>query len=110
MGPYQVPYSSKFDLTAKSLVTKSAVITRVLCIYLLVQGGGAGEVLTSKGQTDLCVHILNVNTKVKDSLCVCMCVCVCVCVCDVYGRPAEGGKFYYDKVSSSSPVNHIYIG
>ena len=35
MGPIKLLYNSKFDFTAKSLVTKSFIITRVLCIYIL---------------------------------------------------------------------------
>ena len=31
MGPIKFLYNSKFDTTAKSLVTNSVVITRVLC-------------------------------------------------------------------------------
>ena len=46
-GPYQVLYNSKFDLTAKSLVTKTVVITRVLFILpgngYTFRGGGGGE-------------------------------------------------------------------
>ena len=34
-GSYQVAYNSKFDFTAKSLVTNAVVITRVLCNILI---------------------------------------------------------------------------
>ena len=35
MGPIKFLYNSKFDLTAKSLVTNTVVITRVLCITII---------------------------------------------------------------------------
>ena len=34
MGPIKFFYNSKFDFTAKSLVTNTAVITRALCINI----------------------------------------------------------------------------
>ena len=34
MGPIQFLYNSKFDFTAKSLVTDIVVITRALCINI----------------------------------------------------------------------------
>ena len=34
-GPLKFLYNSKFDFTAKSLVTNTVVIARVLCMYIL---------------------------------------------------------------------------
>ena len=38
-------YNSKFDFTAKSLVTNTVVITRVLCIYLQLLRKGSFQLL-----------------------------------------------------------------
>ena len=40
-GPIKFLYNSKFDFTAKSLVTNTVVIARVLCIILRVLAAGA---------------------------------------------------------------------
>ena len=50
----KVLYSSKFDLTAKSLVTNTVVITRVLCILGIgrgnIQSVGQGDFIKCPGQ------------------------------------------------------------